>query len=450
MTDFYVVRTTTPNTPDTGLSVTTGANLGAGEGIFAQKNGYNIELKSIVAGSNITLTPSATEITIAATGGGGGEANTSSNVGTGEGLAKAKSGVDLPFKSLVAGSARLTLTGNANDVTIDVPSTAFHLPGGTDVPVADGGTGASDASGARTNLGLAIGTNVQAFDAQLSDLAALSYAGNTLKVVRVNAGETAFELATLAGGGDVAGPASATDNAIARYDGTGGKTLQNSGVTIDDAGTITLLTGTTTAPALIVPAGTLMTTPSDGAIEADANCLYATTDAGNRGYIPVVHYIRADSTRTLPNDLNENAIFNSPANGRLTLETGVYLFDGLISVSSMSATSGNALLDILGAGTATCAAWLWHAVGADGNANTAATQTGSTTNTQQSAASIVTAGTGAAMHINIKGTFEVTGAGTLIPSIDQVTAAAAVVAIGSYFQCWRIGSTTAVSVGQWD
>jgi hypothetical protein len=37
------------------------------------------------------------------------------------------------------------------------------------------------------------------------------------------------------GMGDVTGPASSTDNAIARYDGTGGKTLQNSGATIDDS-----------------------------------------------------------------------------------------------------------------------------------------------------------------------------------------------------------------------
>lgn len=51
-------------------------------------------------------------------GSGGGEANTTSNVGTGEGtLALAKSGVNLPFKTLKQGT-NITLTNNANDVTI--------------------------------------------------------------------------------------------------------------------------------------------------------------------------------------------------------------------------------------------------------------------------------------------------------------------------------------------
>jgi hypothetical protein len=58
---------------------------------------------------------------------------------------------------------------------------------------------------------------------------------------------TAAELNLLDGKtavGDVAGPGSSTDNAIARFDGTGGKTLQNSSTTIDDNGDI-VVGGTT-------------------------------------------------------------------------------------------------------------------------------------------------------------------------------------------------------------
>lgn len=175
------------------------------------------------------------------------------------------------------------------------------------------------------------------------------------------------------------------------------------------------------------------------------------TPGGNAGYVPVRHFIRCDAARTLPNDTATNAIFNSPANGRVTLETGTYLFEGMILVASMSGTSGNAQIDLLGAGTATIGAWLWMLQGIDAaTAGTLVDLDSPFFQTNITAASAVTAGTGATLRLFVKGTFEVTVAGTFIPSIDLVTAAAAVVQIGSYIMLERIGSTSVVSVGAWD
>jgi hypothetical protein len=59
---------------------------------------------------------------------------------------------------------------DANAVAI----TGGTITGITDLAVADGGTGASTPSAARANLGLAIGSDVQAWDANLDQIAALS------------------------------------------------------------------------------------------------------------------------------------------------------------------------------------------------------------------------------------------------------------------------------------
>jgi len=111
-------------------------------------------------------------------------------------------------------------TQDASNVTI----TGGSVTGITDLAVADGGTGASTAANARVNL-------------------LPSYTGNGGKVLAVNSGATDTEWITVATGGggtgDVVGPASSTDNTVVRFDGTTGKIIQTSGVTINDSNEIT-------------------------------------------------------------------------------------------------------------------------------------------------------------------------------------------------------------------
>jgi hypothetical protein len=53
-----------------------------------------------------------------------------------------------------------------------------------------------------------------------------------------NSGAVKLLASSSGASGDVVGPASATDNAISRFDGTTGKLIQNSAVTIDDSGNV--------------------------------------------------------------------------------------------------------------------------------------------------------------------------------------------------------------------
>lgn len=151
---------------------------------------------------------------------------------------------------------------------------------------------------------------------------------------------------------------------------------------------------------------------------------------------------------TLTSAITVQKLFNWSTNGALTLATGRYQFRTMIYITGMSATSGNAAFSL--AGTATLADRVMNVLGIDSTTPlAAATSTGSATITSATVASMVTPTVGTGMFVEIGGMFNVTVTGTIIPSIQLVTAAAAIVQAGSYFECVRISDTGVTTLGTW-
>jgi hypothetical protein len=105
---------------------------------------------------------------------------------------------------------------SVNGLTGTVVLTQSNITG--TVAIANGGTGQTTATAGFNAL-------------------APSQTGNTGKYLTTDGTNTSWATNS---GGDVTGPSSATDNAIARYDGTTGKLIKNSGVTVDNNNNVTL------------------------------------------------------------------------------------------------------------------------------------------------------------------------------------------------------------------
>jgi hypothetical protein len=106
----------TTHEPDGGED-NTSSNLGAGEGLAAPKVGVDLPFKSLVAGTNVGLVSDANTVTVNTSA----EINTASNRGTGGGAEPVfyqKTGTDLEFKSLIVDGGLLGISSDNDNITI--------------------------------------------------------------------------------------------------------------------------------------------------------------------------------------------------------------------------------------------------------------------------------------------------------------------------------------------
>lgn len=217
-------------------------------------------------------------------------------------------------------------------------------------------------------------------------------------------------------------------------------------VTTDLNGSVQTFISSAQTPPINYASVALIASPAGGQLEYDGKVPYFTPVSLERGVLDAEQFIRLTSTFTLVSQTAAQKLFNSPANGAVTVGANrTYQFECVFDLTTLSATSGGFGFAFAGTATLTRQKWL-----ATANKAVLATQLAWQTSLNTAAnVAICAASTATVGAAYIRGILTVGAGGTIIPQVSQATASAAIVQADSYFRIWAVGADTVQSVGNW-
>jgi len=183
-----------------------------------------------------------------------------------------------------------------------------------------------------------------------------------------------------------------------------------------------------------------------GTLEFENPAFYLTGATSQRGAVLADQYLIQTAALTLANNTNAQSLFGTPST--VTLVAGTYEFECFFSLSGLSTSSSTFSFGLATAGATFTQYWWATSVKAAFPGAGAVTYYTGAQNTLP-AGGIAAASTTATGAARVQGLVVVTVGGTVVPQIQQITAATAATVGPRYFKIRALGGAAATSSGNW-